>query len=305
MVLRRFVLCVLAPAALAAFGPAHAQPVAPPEGQAVNSLHPNGTPVQCIPVPAPVDTAPLELQILQEAAERRAADDKLRASINELNETRISGRYVFSGPSICLGSTFGFNENLTPRASTDPTRAAVVNPITLFTTGFRTFNEDGTGIVQVDTQSVSHPTIFVTSTGFAGVGTIIDPPGTPGRPSGTVNVASQTGTFTWHVTDGKLFIADASGLSGTFSAGPNTGCTARNDNMPPMAGNLAKDLRTISIGNDGVAEERLTITCNGYRGFQRPPHMPSAAAAAEDVAIAFVGQIGARPTPGARPDSFE
>jgi hypothetical protein len=264
MVLRRFVLCVLAPVALAAFQTAQAQPVrACPEGQAVNSLHPNGTPVQCIPVPPPVDISGLKQAINQESAERSAADAEIRASINELNETRISGRYVFSGPTICLTSTFGFNEDLTPRASTDPARAAVVGPITLFTTGFRTFNEDGTGTVQVDTQSVGHPTIFVTSTGFAGVGTLLGQPGQPNRPSGNVNVASQTGTFTWHVTDGKLFIADATGLSGTFSAGPFTGCTARNDNLPPMVGVLAKDLRTISIGNEGVAEESLTITCNG------------------------------------------
>jgi hypothetical protein len=259
MVLRRFVLCVLAPVALAAFQTAQAQPVrACPEGQAVNSLHPNGTPVQCIPVPPPVDVSGLNQAIVQESAERKAADAEIRASISEINPTRVSGRYLFSGPTICLNSTFGFNADLTPRASTDPTRAAVVNPTTLFTTGFRTFNEDGTGIVEVDTQSVTHPTIFVTSTGFAGVGTL---PGN--RPSGSVSVASQTGTFTWHVTDGKLFIADASGLSGTFSAGPNTGCTARNDDMPPIVGVLAKDLRTISIGHDGVGEERLTITCNG------------------------------------------
>jgi hypothetical protein len=83
MVLRRFVLCVLAPAALAAFQAAHAQPVRScPDGQAVQSLNPNGTPVNCVPVPPPVNLAPVNAAIAAEATARAAADVQLQANIS-------------------------------------------------------------------------------------------------------------------------------------------------------------------------------------------------------------------------------
>jgi hypothetical protein len=237
-----------------------AQPVRScPDGQAVSSLNPNGTPVQCIPVPPPVNLAPLEAAILQESVERKEADADLRSSINE---TKISGTYAYSGSQTCLTSTTGFREDLTPMPSTDPARAAVVFPFTLYATGFRTFNEDGTGTVEQSGRAVTAPTIFVTNAGFAGVGTVVEPPN-PGRPSGSVTSARQTGTFTWRVADGKLFITDASPITGTFDAGPNTGCTLSTEGMPPMVGVLAKDLRTISLAHDGIAVERNTITCSG------------------------------------------
>jgi len=259
MNLRQCVFCVFA--ATAGFvNQVQAQPVRScPDGQAVNSLHPNGEPTQCIPIPPAVNLAPLELAIVQESAERKQADAELRASINE---TKISGTYAYSGSQICLTSSTGFREDLTPMPSTDPARAAVVFPATVYTTGFRTFNEDGTGSVELSAQAVTHPTIFVKNSGFAGDGTIVEPPN-PGRPSGTIASARQTGTFSWRVADGKLFITDASPLSGPFDAGPSKGCTVTNDNVPPMVGVLAKDLKTISLANDGVAVERNTITCSG------------------------------------------
>ena len=258
MILRQCVFCVLA-AAAGFINQVQAQPVRScPEGQAVSSLNPNGTPVQCIPVPAPVNLAPLEAAILQESVERKAADDDLRASINE---TKIAGTYAYSGPQVCLTSTTGFREDLTPMPSTDPARAAVVIHTTLYATGFRTFNEDGTGIVDISAQAVSDPTTFVTSSGFAGVGTVVEPPN-PGRPSGSISGGRQTGTFTWHVADGRLFIAD-SPVTGTFDFGPNKGCTVSNQDVPSMVGVLAKDLRTISLAQDGVAIERITVACSG------------------------------------------
>jgi len=258
MILRQCVFCVLAAAGSVNF--VQAQPVRGcPDGQAVNSLNPNGTAVQCIPVPAPVNVAPLEAAILQESVERKAADDDLRASINE---TKVSGTYAFSGSQICLSSTTGFREDLSPMPSTDPARAAVVFSATVYTTGFRTFNDDGTGTLEQSSQAVNHPTIFVTNSGFAGVGTVVEPPN-PGRPSGTVNSARQSGTFTWRVADGKLLIADASPIAGPADAGPNNGCTISNENVPPMVGVLGKDLRTISLANDGIAVERNTVTCSG------------------------------------------
>jgi len=265
MILRQCVFCVFA-AAAGSVNLAQAQPVRScPDGQAVNSLNPNGTPSQCIPVPAPVNLAPLEMAIVQESAERRQADAEIRASINE---TKISGTYVYSGPQVCLTSTTGFREDLSPMPSTDPTRSAVVFQTTLFATGLRTFNEDGTGTVDISAQAVNHPTIFVASNGFAGVGTVVEPPN-PGRPSGSVASARQTGSFTWHVADGKLFIADTP-LTGTFDAGPSKGCTVRNDDIPPMVGVLGKDLRTISLSPDGVAVERNTITCAGITVSSNP-----------------------------------
>jgi hypothetical protein len=260
MILRQCVFCVLAAAAGSVNHLAQAQPVRScPDGQAVNSLSPNGTPSQCIAVPAPVNLAPLEMAIVQESAERKQADAEIRASINE---TKISGTYVYSGPQVCLTSTTGFREDLSPVPSTDPARSAVVFQTTLFATGLRTFNEDGTGSVDISAQAVNHPTIFVTNSGFAGVGTIVEPPN-PGRPSGNVASAHQTGTFTWRVADGKLFVTDASPITGTFDAGPNKGCTVSTEDVPPMVGVLAMDLRTIGLAQDGIAVERNTITCAG------------------------------------------
>jgi hypothetical protein len=256
---RQFAAWGLGAAAMAAFQGALAQPVRScPEGQAVQSLHPNGTPVQCVPVPAPVDLAPLMQAIVQESAERKQADAEIRASINE---TKISGTYTYSGTQICLNSSTGFREDLSPMPSTDPARAAVVSQNIVYTTGFRTFNEDGTGTVELSAQAVNPPAIFVTSFGQAGVGTVIEPPN-PGRPGGNVSSARQTATFTWRVADGKLFVADAPAL-GTFDAGPSTSCTIRTDDAPSMVGVLAKDLRTISLSHDGIAVERNTITCAG------------------------------------------
>jgi hypothetical protein len=258
MILRQCVFCVLA-AAAGCVNFVQAQPVRScPDGQAVNSLRPNGEPVQCIPIAPAVNLAPLELAIVQESAERKQADAEIRASINE---TKIAGTYAYSGSQVCLNSTTGFREDLSPMPSTDPARAAVVSQNIVYTTGFRTFNEDGTGSVEISSQAVNPPAIFVTNTGFAGVGTIVEPPN-PGRPGGNVASARQTGTFTWRVEDGKLFIADASPL-GTFDAGPSKGCTQRTDDVPPMVGVLAKDLRTISLAHDGIAVERNTITCAG------------------------------------------
>jgi hypothetical protein len=258
MILRQCVFCVLA-AAAGSVNFVQAQPVRScPDGQAVNSLNPNGSPVQCIPVPPPVNLAPLEAAILQESVERKAADADLRASVSE---TKISGTYAYSGSQICLNSSTGFRDDLSPMPSADPARAAVVSQNIVYTTGFRTFNEDGTGSVELSAQAVNPPAIFVTNTGFAGVGTIVEPPN-PGRPGGNVTSARQTGTFTWRVADGKLFVADAQAV-GTFDAGPSTGCTIRIDDAPAMVGVLAKDLRTISLAHDGIAVERNTVTCAG------------------------------------------
>jgi hypothetical protein len=258
MKIRRYAKWGLAAAGMGMSCVALAQPVRGcPEGQAVQSLHPNGTPVQCVPVPAPVDIAPLMQAIVQESAERKQADAEIRQSINEAS---IVGQYAFTGSQTCMNSTFGFDESLRPRASTDPSLAAVVNIPSTYTSGFRRFNEDGTGEAEFTSQNVVSPSVFVTSTGFAGVGTTGTGPGA--RPSGNISVATQAGTFTWEQREGKLVITDGPAV-GLFTGGPNVGCTVRTENSPPMAGVLAKDRKMISIVNEGVAVESLTITCPG------------------------------------------
>jgi hypothetical protein len=68
---------------------ANAQPVrACPEGQAVNSLNPNGTAVNCVPLPAPVDLAPLQTALAAEAAARQGMDATLLGAINAETEAR-------------------------------------------------------------------------------------------------------------------------------------------------------------------------------------------------------------------------
>ena len=268
MVSRRFVLCVLAPAALAAFGPAHAQPVrACPEGQAVNSLHPNGTPVQCIPVPPPVDTSGLMQAIVQESAERKNADAEIRASINEAS---IVGRYTYSGVQMCLNSSRNFNPDLSPVMPPlftppppplpgQPPPPPLVVPTTFVSqssaqvTGFRTFRADGTGTLELSAINLNYPGIVYTNFGVVSAQVSNGPPG--------ASTNTRSGTFTWEIVDGKLSIDDSDDASGTITSGGsrvNWITTIRN--APRQVGVLGKDLKTITLINESPSVEISVLT---------------------------------------------
>lgn len=258
-----------------------------PAGEAVQALDVAGRITACVPVPPPVNLAPLlaadqQLQtninneaaaragmdatlldaINTEAEARKAADDELRATINE---SSIVGSYTFSGTQSCINSTFGFNDDFTPKGTTDPIRAAVVSQLTSVTTGTRTFNADGTGSAQFRTRSIFFPGTFMTSTGFTGVTT-----NGLGRPGGSASVAVQSGTFTWTLVDGKLTIDDSDEVSGTIIAGPSAGCSVRNVGIPPAVGIVGKDAKTITIQHEDFAVETGITTCPNGSVFSNP-----------------------------------
>jgi hypothetical protein len=276
MGLRWLGVCLASTVALAAQS-ALAQPVnGCPAGQAMQSSDASGQNVTCVPIPPPVDLGPLQAAdaallgaINDETQARIAADNELRASIGGGAETSIVGTYTFSGTQSCLNSTFGFNPNLTPIASTDPMRAAVVSISTALATGSRTFNADGTGTAQQTTMSINYPGAFYSSSGFAGVTTGgPSPAGGPAIPGGNVGtIFQETISFNWNIEDGRLIIQDAIS-PGIFTSGGRIGWSARVEGVPRSVGVLGKDVRVISITNENVAVETTVTTSPATEPFQ-------------------------------------
>jgi hypothetical protein len=143
MLSRRSLTCAIALAGMASFQSLHAQPVRScPEGQAVNSLNPNGTPVECIPVPPPVNLGPLNAAIAAEAATRAAKDLELLGAIQREAEERKAAIEALqppepTGATRCYGTHFVRNNNSELHFTTlffqnaDPSNTAVVERITI------------------------------------------------------------------------------------------------------------------------------------------------------------------------------
>ena len=255
--------------------------------QALQSIDTSGRGVTCINVP---DGAALQGQISAEVTARSVADAQLEgqlnverairenadaALLNTINqavggaETSIVGTYTFSGTQSCLNSTFGFDQStLTPLPSTDLNRAAVVSISTALTTGSRTFNPGGTGTVEFTTMSINYPGAFYSAGGFAGV-TTGGPPSPAGGavPAGNVSTILTTGTFNWHIEDGRLFIEDGN-LPGTFIGGGRVGWSARVEGAPRSVAVLGKDLRLITLTNETVSVETTVTTSPAGEPFQ-------------------------------------
>jgi hypothetical protein len=246
-----------------------------PAGQAIQSINIFGKTV-CVPVP---DPATLEGAISSEAAARAAGDAQLQNNIDNeaslrsvmdtalqnaidvLNPSRIEGTYTFSGTQVCINSTFGFNDDLTPASSPDG-RGAAVSQFTAISTGTRTFNSDGTGTAEVEGFTMSFPGAFYTnpplpSLPFTGVTT----GGSTSKPAGGVAAFKQAGTFTWRAEGGKLIIEDGP-IEGTILQGGSTaGCTLKSSNLPASVGTLGKDLKIISMIPGSIRVETSEISC--------------------------------------------
>lgn len=254
MILRECVFCVLAAAGFVNFVQAQAVRGCP-DGQAVNSLNPNGTPVQCVPVPPPVNIAPLEAAILQESVERKAADDDLRASFNEAS---IVGRYAFTGTQACLNASRGFNADFTPimppaAAAGQPAPVSIVSQTAASVSGFRTFNTDGTGTSDFVVNTLNYsPIVYTNFNGF--VQANVSGNGLP-----TASSTTQSGTFAWRIENGTLIIDDsASGGTGgviTAGGGGRVGWTVSARGVPNAVGVLGKDLRIITLTQAGPGVE--------------------------------------------------
>ena len=294
--LRAALAAMGAGALLIAAQPASAQPVnGCPTGQAMQSSDPSGRNITCVPIPnvsglqsqisaesaarQAADTqlqtninteaanrmgmdAVLLQQIQQETSDRKAADDALRGTILPI-ETSIVGSYTFTGPVTCLNASNGFNDDLTPKAPSSTTPpSSVVSLLHGLSFGTRTFNADGTGHVDVTTQSVLTPnflyilssnqgqTFFSSALGFGGPN---------GLPSGGVSVVVQSGDFTWEIVDGTLYITEPN-ISGTFTQGNRAGWTTTTTGVPRAVGVLGKDLRLIVTRNETAGVETTLQT---------------------------------------------
>jgi hypothetical protein len=230
-----------------------------PAGQAIQSI--DGKKVICASIPdvsalqgridaEATSRAGMDATLLQgvqdEARDRKAADEALRATINEAN---IVGTYAFSGPTLCLSSSTGFNSDLTPRAAT--TGSAVIIQLIGISSGTRTFNADGTGTAEITTYSINPPFEFYASTGATGLAFNNASP----NPSGGASMAVQRGTFTWEIADGKLYMAD-NGATGTITkGGTRVGWAVDIENLPRSVAILGKDLRSFTSTHDDVQVE--------------------------------------------------
>jgi len=191
--------------------------------------------------------------INDEAAARNAAIGDLR---NAVIEQSIVGTYAFSGPVVCLNSSNGFNDDRTPKAATSPTGSTVISQLSGISHGTRTFNADGTGTVDVTTQSILTPSIFYTSTNGVGIGFNVAPP----NPSGGVNVSAQNASFTWQIVAGNKLVITEDTVTGTFTDGNRIGWSIVNSNLPKAVGILGKDLRTITLTTEDVQVETTLQT---------------------------------------------
>jgi hypothetical protein len=231
-----------------------------PAGEVMQGSDPSGKKLQCVPLPPPVDVSGLQAQIDAEKSAREGMDIILQDAVGELRPTAIEGTYAFTGMQACINSSFGFNPDLTPVASSDPNRATVVSHSSAVTTGFRTFNADGTGTTQLRTMSVGMPGAFYTNGGFSGIssgGPTL--PGGPAIPGGNASVVDQTASFNWRIEGNRLIIEDQP-APGVFIAGNRVGWGALVTGVPRQVGVLGKDLRLISLSHEALAVETTATT---------------------------------------------
>jgi hypothetical protein len=273
MIFRAIATC-FATTLLFALQSAGAQPVKScPNGQAVQSLQPNGTPVSCLPIP---NLGPLQAQLNAETAARLATEAELRASIPGGAETGIVGKYAFTGTQSCINSSRGFDSRtflptiVLPQ--TVPGPGTFVTQTTSTVSGFRTFKANQTGEAEFFAHTLGHPTVFYYVSGLNSNG---DPIISAGLASGVgaATTSTFTSTFTWEVVGGKLFIyEDAMGPTGTVtSGGTRVGWISSSENVPPMAGVLGKDLRIISMVHEASGIEiGVQRNPNGTEVFRTP-----------------------------------
>jgi hypothetical protein len=279
MVLRRVLPLVTMAIGVCVFQLSHAQPVRScPDGQAVNSLNPNGTPVTCIPVATPSSVSALEGLIVQETAERKAADADIRANMST-NETSIVGRYTFSGTQSCINSSRNFNADFTPVSpppfafppppppGTPPQPVVVpttfVQHVTTTSAGTRTFNADGSGTSEFTTITVNHPGIVYTNI-LNGTPPQAILQATVSNSPASASAVAQTGTFRWRIEnvngDDKLIIDD-SNVNGVITAdGNRVGWLTSQRDLPNQVGVLGKDRKVITLTSEGPSVEITVLT---------------------------------------------
>ena|SRR5437867_2297061 len=252
--------------ALAAQPAGATQDVACPEGQAIRAIA-DKTAV-CVPVPPPVDLAPLNAAInaetaarvtgdaaLQgvinaEAVARMAADQELRDSIG--GETDLRGRYSFTGTGVCFSSSTGFRTDfeLVPLVPPPPPPPAIGTPTVLTVSsnsisGVRTFNGDGTGHVVLTVHTINYPATSPTTVIFS---------------TGGASVSTLEANFAYVVNPDRTIVIDDEPTNGVITKGGNrVGWGVVSLNVPKFVGHISKDWRTIQVMQEDMVVEQSVL----------------------------------------------
>ncbi len=169
----------------------------------------------------------------------------------------LKGDYAFTEEASCLVSNMGFNADLTPQDGRFVVSFSVQ--------GVRTFNGDGTGMLQGRSVGFSHPDrISISPPAFAVLGGAFS---NDFQASFTYDVAPD-GTFTTQVT-GQL--------TGTELTGARTGQTFAIDHFPELSGRISEDHKSLTLASAAPSEEDVTFSngdvqhriCHRSRGLLR------------------------------------
>ena len=223
------------------------QDVACPEGQAIRAF--GDKTAVCVPVPPPVNLAPLNAAINAEAVARMAADQELRDSI--AGETGLRGQYSFTGTAMCLSSSTGFRTDfeLVPLIVPPPPPPAVgtmLTPSSNSISGVRTFNGNGTGSVVATVHNINYPTQFPGSASFS---------------SGAASVSTLQADFTYEVKADRTLVIDDGPTSGVIIKGGNrVGWGVSTIGVPKFVGHISKDWRTIDLVHEDMVVEQVVNT---------------------------------------------
>ncbi|HXM80642.1 MAG TPA: hypothetical protein VN929_01825 [Burkholderiales bacterium] len=252
--------------ALAAQPAAAKQDVACPEGQAIRAI--DDKTAVCVPVPPPVNLAPLNAAISAETAARAAGDAALQGAINaeavarmaadqELRdsigaETGLRGRYSFTGTAVCFSSSTGFRTDfeLVPLILPPPPPPATGTSTMLTVSsnsisGVRTFNGDGTGHVVFTVHTINYPAQVFGGVSFS---------------TGGASVSTLEANFTYVVNSDRTIVIDDEPTAGVIIKGGNrVGWGVLSLNVPRFVGYISKDWRTIQVMQEDMVVEQSVL----------------------------------------------
>lgn len=251
----------VAAAALLGVQAVQAQPMTGcPPGQAMQSSSPSGKTVTCVQIP---DAAALQGAIDAEAQARSNADTALFGEISELRakveEPSIAGRWAFTGPQNCLGSSTGFNPSTLAPIFIAGNTVLSVSSTTV--SGVRIFGAPdaegkGTGTASATFHTVTHPT-FLSPTP--------PPPPPPAPPifvpspfrTGSAAITTLQGTFSYEIQGENVIIDDAPAVGQILKGFPGTVQILGN---PRFVGKISKDRRTILLAQEDLVVEQSVFT---------------------------------------------
>jgi len=252
--------------ALAAQPAAANQDVACPEGQAIRAI--GDKTAVCVPVPPPVNLAPLNAAINAETAARAAGDSALQGTINaeavarmavdqELRdsiggETGLRGQYSFTGTGVCFSSSTGFRTDieLVPLILPPPPPPGIGTSTVLTVSsnsisGVRTFNGDGSGHVVFTVHTINYPSEI---------------PGVVAFSTGGASVSTLQANFAYVVNSDRTIVIDDEPTNGVIiKGGIRVGWGVVSLNVPKFVGHISKDWRTIHVMQEDMVVEQSVL----------------------------------------------